>query len=111
METFSGVLVCCTNFLKDLVSAVLRRFAFKVVFQPLSEGGCIALFKRYFPEAALSVEAVEHLARLDGLTPGDFKAVISRTRVNPGTSAEALVFELETECAYKQINLVIGFHT
>lgn len=111
MEAYSGVLVCCTNLLKNLDSAVLRHFAFKVASQPLTQEGRLEFFRRYFMEAELLVGAAERLARLDGLTPGDFKAVISRTRLIPGTSAEALVFELEAECAYKQNNPIMGFHT
>jgi SpoVK/Ycf46/Vps4 family AAA+-type ATPase len=57
MEAYSGVLICCTNLLKNLDSAVLRRFTFKVAFRPLTEEGHIALFKRYFPSASLSLEA------------------------------------------------------
>jgi AAA+ superfamily predicted ATPase len=59
--------------LKNLDSAVLRRFAFKVAFhQPLTEEGRIALFERYFPSAPLSPEARTGLATLSMLTPGDF---------------------------------------
>ena len=110
MEAYSGVLICCTNLLNSLDSAVLRRFAFKVAFQPLTEEGRIILFERFFPETDLSVEAAEHLARLDGLSPGDFKAVLSRIRLLYGLSAEQLVHELEVECGYKSKHSQIGFH-
>jgi len=110
MEAYSGVLVCCTNLLKNLDSAVLRRFAFKVAFNPLTEEGRVAIFERYFPDARLSAKAAGRLARLDGLTPGDFKAVISRTRFAAAPSVEDLVHELETECAYKRSSSPIGFH-
>ena len=62
MEAYSGVLVCCTNLLKNLDSAVLRRFAFKVAFQPLTEEGRLVLFERYFPSVPLSFEARVRLA-------------------------------------------------
>jgi SpoVK/Ycf46/Vps4 family AAA+-type ATPase len=109
METYSGALVCCTNLLKNLDSAVLRRFSFKVAFQQLTQEGRLVLFRRYFPEAELNAEATQALARLDGLTPGDFKAVLSRTRFAVGPSVEDLVHELETECAYKRSSSPIGF--
>jgi SpoVK/Ycf46/Vps4 family AAA+-type ATPase len=110
MEAYSGVLVCCTNLLKNLDSAVLRRFAFKVAFQPLTEEGRIALFERYFPAALLSLEARTSIAALTMLTPGDFKAILSRTRFLCGLSAEDLIHELEEECSYKGMRSMIGFH-
>jgi SpoVK/Ycf46/Vps4 family AAA+-type ATPase len=110
MEAYSGVLVCCTNLLKNLDGAVLRRFAFKVAFEPLTEEGRVVMFERYFPDARLSAEAVGRLARFDGLTPGDFKAVLSRTRFAVALAVEDLVHELETECAYKRSSSPIGFH-
>ena len=111
MEGYSGVLVCCTDLLKNLDSAVLRRFAFKVAFQPLTEEGRIALFERYFPKAELSAEAVERLARLGGLTPGDFKAEFSRMRRIDWLSTDDLLRELESECGYKSKSLQIGFQS
>jgi transitional endoplasmic reticulum ATPase len=62
MEAYSGVLVCCTNLLKNLDSAVLRRFAFKVAFQPLTEEGRLVLFERYFPSVLLTEEGRARLA-------------------------------------------------
>jgi hypothetical protein len=79
-EADSGVLVCFTNLLKNFDSAVLRRFAFKVVFQPLTREGHVTLFERYFPSVQLSAEARASLAALSMLTPGDLKAILSRMR-------------------------------
>lgn len=109
MESYSGVLVCCTNLLVDLDIAAIRRFAFKVGFKPLSEEGRLVLFKRYFPEVELTFEVAEQLARLDSLTPGDFKAVLMRTRLSLEVDAEALVSALADECSYKGQGRRIGF--
>jgi SpoVK/Ycf46/Vps4 family AAA+-type ATPase len=110
METYSGVLVCCTNLLKNLDSAVLRRFAFKVAFQPLTEEGRITLFERYFPSVLLTDEPRVRLAALTTLTPGDFKTVRSRVWFNSNRIvAESLVAELAVECSYKKQAPSIGF--
>jgi replication-associated recombination protein RarA len=111
MEAYSGVLVCCTNILKNLDSAVLRRFAFKVAFQPLTEEGRLVLFERFFPSVSLTGETRARLVGLSFLTPGDFKAVLSRVRFNDNMSTEALVAELEAECSYKNPVTNIGFRT
>jgi SpoVK/Ycf46/Vps4 family AAA+-type ATPase len=109
MEAYPGVLICCTNLLKNLDSAVLRRFAFKVSFQPLTEEGRVAIFERYFPSVSLTGEAHARLVALSMLTPGDFKAVLSRVRFDAGMSATSLVAELEAECSYKKATPSIGF--
>jgi AAA+ superfamily predicted ATPase len=110
MEAYSGVLVCCTNLLKNLDSAVLRRFAFKVAFQPLTEEGRVVLFERFFPSVSLTGEARTRLSTLTILTPGDFKAVLSRTHFSSGLLAEELLHKLEVECSYKHTCISIGFH-
>ena len=109
MEAYSGVLVCCTNLLKNLDSAVLRRFAFKVAFQPLTEEGRVALFERYFPSVPSHSKPGRASRPFRCSRPGDFKAVLSRVRFNAGMSAESLVAELEAECFYKKPIPTIGF--
>ena len=109
MEAFSGVLVCCTNLLKNLDGAVLRRFAFKVAFQPLTEEGPHRPLRAVLPLGLDDCEARTRLAALSMLTPGDFKAVLSRVRFNAGMGVESLVDELEVECSYKKSAPAIGF--
>lgn len=111
MEAYSGILICCTNLLSNLDHAALRRFAFKVAFKPLTRAGRLTLFRRYFPEAGLTAQAADRLARLDSLTPGDFKAVLSRMRFRSSTSDADLITELETECSYKRQIPPIGFRS
>jgi transitional endoplasmic reticulum ATPase len=109
METYSGVLVCCTNVFSAIDPAALRRFSFKVGFRGLSQEGRLTLFRRYFPDCELTLDAAEQLAGLDSLTPGDFKAVFSRIRYKPVHSAEVIVAELELECSYRKQERRIGF--
>jgi SpoVK/Ycf46/Vps4 family AAA+-type ATPase len=78
MERFAGVFICTTNLFDDLDAAALRRFTFKIRFQPLLP----AQRERMFVAEALGGDAAalrdEHrvrLARLELLTPGDFAAV------------------------------------
>lgn len=67
------------------------------------------MFRRYFPEMELTIEAAERLAGLDGLTPGDFKAVLIRTRFSSAPEAKAVVASLGEECAYRKGERRIGF--
>ena len=109
MENFGGVLICCTNLLDNIDAAALRRFTFKVGFLPLTEEGRLALFRRYFPEAILSVADAELLMCLDLLTPGDFRAVAAKVNIGGDIDAAGLVGGLGEECRYKRQGRRIGF--
>jgi hypothetical protein len=77
---------------------------------PLTEQGRVALFERYFPSVPLSLEARTALAKLSLLTPGDFKAVLLRIRLNTlDMIVESLVAELEAESSNKKPAPRIGF--
>lgn len=78
-------------------------------FKPLSEEGRLTLFKRYFPEVELTIEAAERLARLDSLTPGDFKAVKTRAHFSLHMDADGVVEALDQECGYRTKSRPIGF--
>ena len=78
MERFGGVFVCTTNLFEDLDEAALRRFTFKLRFNPLTAAQRVRM---YVVEAlagaadALTAEQRARLDHLDVLTPGDFAAV------------------------------------
>ncbi|MEF7617093.1 ATP-binding protein [Aquincola sp. MAHUQ-54] len=76
MERFAGIFVCTTNLFDELDEAALRRFTFKIRFNPLT----LAQRLRMFAAEALAggdatPEQRQRLAQLDQLTPGDFAAV------------------------------------
>jgi SpoVK/Ycf46/Vps4 family AAA+-type ATPase len=78
MERFAGVFICTTNLFSDIDEAALRRFTFKIRFNPLKP----EQRERMFVTEALGGDAArfteEHrqrLAQLDCLAPGDFAAV------------------------------------
>jgi transitional endoplasmic reticulum ATPase len=113
MESYSGMLVCCTNLLEKLDQAVLRRFAWKVEFRELSPPSRRRICERYFPDIE-GWEQAAGLSALRGLTPGDVKAVWQRTR----TMGEAydstcqIVAALAEELRYKTPDTVrIGFQS
>jgi len=105
MENFRGILVCCTNLLDHLDRAVVRRFAWKVEFKPLTREGKMRLFDTYFMQSgrSLTPEQAGRLAAISDLTAGDFKAVWDRHAFIPGQecSDETLVEELKKEVAYR----------
>jgi SpoVK/Ycf46/Vps4 family AAA+-type ATPase len=78
MERFGGVFICTTNLFEELDEAALRRFTFKVKFQPLTGQQRLRMFVAEAlggHEAAMTAEQRLRLDALDQLVPGDFAAV------------------------------------
>ena len=78
MERFAGIFICTTNLMDRIDQAALRRFTFKIQFNPLTR----EQRERMFVVEALDGDAPSltdaqrgRLARLDQLCPGDFAAV------------------------------------
>jgi SpoVK/Ycf46/Vps4 family AAA+-type ATPase len=109
METFEGTFVCATNHAKGLDGALMRRFTFRVEFQPLSTVQRLELYAEqvlgWRPNSGLpaprpDAETSQRLARLDRLTPGDYANTGRRVR-SLGLSADCWIVELEAEHAAK----------
>jgi len=78
MERFTGVFICTTNLFEELDEAALRRFTFKVRFQPLTSEQRLRMFvveAMGGDETRLTGEQRHRLLALDHLVPGDFAAV------------------------------------
>jgi len=94
-----------TNDQARLDPAALRRFTFKLALQPLSVAAAARAFERFFGCAAPT-----GLARLSGLTPGDFAVVARQVRVTGPLPAGDLLARLEAELAVKPGGMAtIGF--
>ena len=101
MERFKGIFICTTNLIDRLDQAALRRFTFKVKFNPLTRDQRDTMFRT---EALagdgrlFTSEIATRLALLDQLCPGDFAAV-KRQAAILDAQLEALEFleQLEAE--------------
>ena len=101
MERFKGIFICTTNLIDRLDQAALRRFTFKVKFNPLTRDQRDTMFRT---EALagdgrlFTTEIATRLALLDQLCPGDFAAV-KRQAAILDAQLEALEFleQLEAE--------------
>ena len=105
MEEFPGVFICTTNLLNNFDSAAMRRFDWKVGFLPSTAEARIKLFKSYFlNNQDPSTDCINMLknAELNGLCPGDFKAVWRKFRFIDDKSEIDLLKALVTELRYKQ---------
>ncbi len=101
MERYQGIFICTTNLLDRLDQAALRRFTFKIRFNPLNREQREAMFRVEALEGAagsLPDEICQRLAELDHLCPGDF-ATVKRQAVILDTQLPALEFleQLEAE--------------
>lgn len=81
LEPFPGVFLCATNHGRSIDSALIRRFTFRLEFKPLNVVQRALLLRELLALPAqddLPISAQRALARLDGLTPGDFANVKKR---------------------------------
>ena len=113
MENHTGILFCCTNDLKSLDPAVLRRFTWKIEFSPMDKAGVKELFKKYFPVSNKESSNWEYrLEQLKGVTPGDFGILWKRYNIvgNKIPGIDVVLDDLEKELGYRQEQkAAIGF--
>lgn len=114
MESFGGVFIATTNLMDDLDQAALRRFDLKLRFDFLLPAQARRMFETQCfllnlgePDA----DALEGVARLGCLTPGDFAAVVRQHRFRQLASPLRLLEALERETALKEgaARKAIGF--
>ena len=101
MERFAGIFICTTNLFDELDEAALRRFTFKIRFQPLKpeqrERMFVAEALGGQPEL-LNAERRSRLAALDQLVPGDFAAVQRQVEILAvAFDADEFLSQLESE--------------
>jgi SpoVK/Ycf46/Vps4 family AAA+-type ATPase len=101
MERFAGVFICTTNLFEELDEAALRRFTFKIAFQPLKADQRVRMF---VTEAlagqlqALTDEQRGRLGHLDQLVAGDFAAVRRQVDIlGEAFTADEFLSQLEGE--------------
>jgi SpoVK/Ycf46/Vps4 family AAA+-type ATPase len=116
MENYRGILVCCTNLLSNLDQAVLRRFAWKVHFQPPTAEGRKRIYIRYFggSDKKIPDSCMELISRMDNLMPGDIKAVWTRFQFRSLNywNHEEVVQALAQEVSYRvKKGPIEGFQT
>jgi SpoVK/Ycf46/Vps4 family AAA+-type ATPase len=115
MESFRGIFIASTNFLKDFDPAVLRRFAWKGEFKPLTRDNKVKLLMKYFPglEEKFSSLQLESIKDIPELTPGDYKALWNKMRYKSieSISTEEIVTGLKIEVSFKaeNQNKIAGF--
>lgn len=109
LEVFEGTFICATNHLKELDAALMRRFIFRVQFQPLNFKQRLEMFaeqalgwqpESHVPQPSIDTTATQRLAALDQLTAGDYANAGRRARRLGLTPAQWLD-ELEAEQASK----------
>ena len=105
IERFPGVFVASTNLIDDLDQAAMRRFDLKIKFDALTTRQAFTLLERHCLELDIALPVADQrgsLARLHGLTPGDFAVVARQHRFRPVGNAEDFIQALAQECVMKE---------
>ena len=105
MERFDGIFICTTNLFDRIDEAALRRFSFKIKFNPLNDEQRVTMFVNEVldgVQADLTEDMQARLKELDLLAPGDFAAVkrqyvLLAEEANP----ESFLEQLEKEHSVK----------
>jgi len=101
MERFKGIFVCTTNLLDRIDQAALRRFTFKIKFNPLTPAQRETMFVSEAlsgDDAQMSAELKTRLAKLEVLCPGDFAAVKRQIDIlGEGFTSDEFMSQLEAE--------------
>jgi SpoVK/Ycf46/Vps4 family AAA+-type ATPase len=101
MERYNGIFVCTTNLLDRIDQAALRRFTFKIKFNPLTreQREKMLVTEALGGDALLLTDEIRHrLSKLEQLCPGDFAAVKRQTDILAAEfSAEEFLAQLEAE--------------
>jgi SpoVK/Ycf46/Vps4 family AAA+-type ATPase len=107
MENFKGVLICATNFRKNLDPATIRRFTFKLEFDYLDNSGKEIFYKKMLKKVnkkPLNKSELLRLHSIQPLAPGDFRTVrqgyyyLEKSNI----PHSELLTSLELECSSKQ---------
>jgi hypothetical protein len=85
LEVFKGTFICATNHASMFDAALMRRFTFRLEFQPLRFDQRVALYAELVfgaPDAAQQIDdsTRDTLEQLERLTPGDFANAARRVR-------------------------------
>ncbi|HEY0013142.1 MAG TPA: AAA family ATPase [Allosphingosinicella sp.] len=105
MDSHPLPFVAATNFARRLDPAALRRFVFKVELRPLSAALAERAWLRFY-----GGEAPAALARIGGLTPGDFAVVKRQLRYGGAGTPQEILAALEAEARAKpEASTAIGF--
>ncbi|GAB6064370.1 AAA family ATPase [Deferrisoma palaeochoriense] len=107
LEAFRGIVVCTTNRKDGLDPAALRRFHEKVEFRAPTPDGVRLLYERVLQPltgTGAPARVLGELARLRGLTPGDFAVVAQRFELEPPDrrTHERMFEALRDELAHRQ---------
>jgi transitional endoplasmic reticulum ATPase len=107
IESFEGILICATNFYKNLDPASIRRFNIKVNFDYLNNDGKFLFYNKILSglikENNNNDESLirNRLSTIQNLTPGDFKVVYQKNFYMDKSTNDSLLKDLAMESKNK----------
>ncbi|PUE31481.1 hypothetical protein B9Z52_11360 [Limnohabitans sp. Jir72] len=105
MESFDGIFIASTNLFENLDEASLRRFDMAIKIDFMKPQAAWSMFVKVCEKLGIDdIDATleSRIARMRGLTPGDFEQVWRRCKLQAVHSAVALVRQLELAVGVKK---------
>ncbi|MHB8846133.1 MAG: AAA family ATPase [Nitrospirota bacterium] len=115
LESFRGIVAFATNDIDGLDHAALRRFRFKIRFDPLTPDGNEQFYQKILlplsGDTMIPSEVAMQVRNLRNLTPGDFSVVKDRYAFEEGGAIfhDKLIDALREEVAHKKNITKIGY--
>jgi len=117
LENHQGIVVFTTNDMDGLDHAALRRFGFKIRFDPLLPAGNQQFYESLLSPLVsggcrLAQDEIARLQNIQNLTPGDFAVIKKQYTLldTDGLTHRQLLAALETEVQYKKGSTkILGF--
>lgn len=117
LESFNGIVVFATNDIDGLDNAALRRFRFKIEFNPLTPEGNFLFYKTILrpfvrDKRGVTDDETARIKAIKNLTPGDFAVVKDQCMfIEPSSITHQMLIEaLINEVKYKRTGKAgIGF--
>lgn len=118
LESYTGIVIFATNDIDGLDHASLRRFRFKIEFQPLTPEGNLHFYNNLlgslgFDNNELTHDEIAKIKSIKNLTPGDFAVVKDQYIFDERSliSHQKLIDSLMNEVSHKKgTGTTIGFN-
>lgn len=101
LDSYKGIFIATTNFVKNFDMAAMRRFDWKVEFKAIESSKIYNAFCHFFPNVDFS-KYKDKLKTFKNITAGDIAVLTSKFKFQEKILAENVIEQAEIEMKYKE---------